>query len=532
MKKKTIAGFGLALAVPMLALSGCASMPAMSLNANWHASGNITTNITGTGERLEYAVTFVPAAETDSLSADYQNGVYTTSLTAEPYDLDGDGRNDETVYHLRTEFSIEGSFTVNGEQGEAFTDRTTSDVWFRNVTEGLQPLRSVKTVQSHTPNANPQDAESACTYYEYTYSVAYNADCTRAEIAIDYAEPADRGDLKTSCEIDGGGSYFDNEQILFALRGSAMTEAFSFRSINPVTRSVETVTASSGPSATSERIRFAIDADVAFIAHSFVRSREDVLEVRRLLDAAGSDIRIIAKIENQEGVDNIDEILDVADGIMVARGDLGIEVAQELIPGIQRRLVAKAIRRHKPVIVATQMLQSMIKNPRPTRTEVTDIANAVYSRADALMLSGETAYGAYPVEAVQTMAAIASQAEKDIDQLFGDEDVPLSVEPDVTEFFAKEAVMATKRMKLRAIIVAVRHLALSYGVSAIYMPFKSFGHEFLLAALRKLLADGLLHPEDRICYLGSQRKEQNTSFMEMNIVQNLFVSDGEDPYQN
>lgn len=307
-------------------------------------------------------------------------------------------------------------------------------------------------------------------------------------------------------------------------------------------------------------IRFAIDADVAFIAHSFVRSREDVLEVRRLLDAAGSDIHIIAKIENQEGVDNIDEILDVADGIMVARGDLGIEVAQELIPGIQRRLVAKAIRRHKPVIVATQMLQSMIKNPRPTRTEVTDIANAVYSRADALMLSGETAYGAYPVEAVQTMAAIASQAEKDIDQLFGDEDVPLSVEPDVTEFFAKEAVMATKRMKLRAIIVdsytgrtaryvssfrgqctvlaicykakTVRQMALSYGVSAIYMPFKSFGHEFLLAALRKLLADGLLHPEDRICYLGSQRKEQNTSFMEMNIVQNLFVSEGEEPYQN
>ena len=206
------------------------------------------------------------------------------------------------------------------------------------------------------------------------------------------------------------------------------------------------------------------------------------------------------------------------------------------------------------------MLQSMIKNPRPTRTEVTDIANAVYSRADALMLSGETAYGAYPVEAVQTMASIAWQAERDIAQLFGDEDLPLSDEPDVTEFFAKEAVMATKRMKLRAIIMdsytgrtaryvssfrgqctilaicykakTVRHLALSYGVSAIYMPFKSFGHEFLLAALRKLLADGLLKPEDRICYLGSQRKEQRTSFMEMNIVRNLFENDGEETYQN
>ena len=309
-----------------------------------------------------------------------------------------------------------------------------------------------------------------------------------------------------------------------------------------------------------ENIRFAIEADVAFIAHSFVRSKEDVLEVRKLLDDAGSDIRIIAKIENQEGVDNIDEILDVADGIMVARGDLGIEVPQEFIPGIQRRLVAKAIRARKPVIVATQMLQSMIKNPRPTRTEVTDIANAVYSRADALMLSGETAYGAYPVEAVKTMASIAWQAEKDISQLFGDEDVPLSDEPDVTEFFAQEAVMATKRMKLRAIVMdsytgrtaryvasfrgqctvlaicykakTVRHLALSYGVTAIFMPFQSTGHEFLLAVLRKLLTDGVLKPEDRICYLGSQRKEQRTSFMEMNIVQNLFQTDGEEIYKN
>lgn len=307
-------------------------------------------------------------------------------------------------------------------------------------------------------------------------------------------------------------------------------------------------------------IRFAIEADVAFVAHSFVRSKEDVHAVRRLLDEAGSDIRIIAKIENQEGVDNIDEILEAADGIMVARGDLGIEVPQERIPGIQRRLVAKAIRAHKPVIVATQMLQSMIRNPRPTRTEVTDIANAVYSRADALMLSGETAYGDYPVEAVRVMAAVAEQAERDHFDEFPDVDIPLSAEPDVTEFFAKEAVMATKRMRLRAIVMdsytgrtaryvssfrgkrivlaicykakTVRHLALSYGVYAIYMPIKSYGHEFLLAALRKLLADGVIHAEDRICYLGSWRKEQRTSFMEMNIVKNLFETEGEETYRN
>lgn len=159
-------------------------------------------------------------------------------------------------------------------------------------------------------------------------------------------------------------------------------------------------------------ILYAIEKDIDFIAHSFVRNRQDVLDIREILDAHHSDIKIIAKIENQEGVDNIDEILEVADGVMVARGDLGIEVPQERIPGIQRILIKKCILAKKPVIVATQMLHTMINNPRPTRAEVTDIANAIYYRTDALMLSGETAYGKYPVEAVKTMAKIAAQAEK------------------------------------------------------------------------------------------------------------------------
>ena len=168
-------------------------------------------------------------------------------------------------------------------------------------------------------------------------------------------------------------------------------------------------------------IRFAIDYDVDFIAHSFVRSKADILEVRRMLDEADSDIHIIAKIENEEGVDNIDEILNAADGVMVARGDLGIEVAQERIPGIQRHIIQRAINFHKPVIVATQMLQSMIHNPRPTRTEVTDIANAVIIAnclEMRLMLSGETAYGEYPVEALRAMATIARQAERDMGKVF------------------------------------------------------------------------------------------------------------------
>jgi pyruvate kinase len=129
-------------------------------------------------------------------------------------------------------------------------------------------------------------------------------------------------------------------------------------------------------------ILYAIEKDIDFIAHSFVRNRQDVLDIREILDAHHSDIKIIAKIENQEGVDNIDEILEVADGVMVARGDLGIEVPQERIPGIQRILIKKCILAKKPVIVATQMLHTMINNPRPTRAEVTDIANAIYYRTD------------------------------------------------------------------------------------------------------------------------------------------------------
>ena len=159
-------------------------------------------------------------------------------------------------------------------------------------------------------------------------------------------------------------------------------------------------------------ILYAIEKDIDFIAHSFVRNRQDILDIKAILDAHNSDIRIIAKIENQEGVDNIDEILEVADGVMIARGDLGIEVPQERIPGIQRLLIRKCILAKKPVIVATQMLHTMISNPRPTRAEVTDIANAIYYRTDALMLSGETAYGKYPVEAVKTMTKVAAQAEK------------------------------------------------------------------------------------------------------------------------
>ena len=151
-------------------------------------------------------------------------------------------------------------------------------------------------------------------------------------------------------------------------------------------------------------IEFSIANNLDFIAHSFVRNRSDVIAVQRILDEQDSSIKIIAKIENQSGVDNIDEILDVAYGVMVARGDLAIEIPFARVPRIQKMLINKCIEKRKPVIIATQMLHSMIEEPRPTRAEVNDVASAIYNQADAMMLSGETAIGDFPVEAVKAMA--------------------------------------------------------------------------------------------------------------------------------
>ena len=161
-------------------------------------------------------------------------------------------------------------------------------------------------------------------------------------------------------------------------------------------------------------INFGIDCGFDFIAASFVRCKEDVLEVRKLLDAKKSPMKVIAKIENMQGIKNLDEILDVADGIMVARGDMGVEVPMEDVPVIQKELIRKANAKGKQVITATQMLESMTKNPRPTRAETTDVANAIYDGTTAIMLSGESANGKYPVETVKTMSRIAERAEKDI----------------------------------------------------------------------------------------------------------------------
>jgi len=152
-----------------------------------------------------------------------------------------------------------------------------------------------------------------------------------------------------------------------------------------------------------------------FFATSFTRCSQDIVDVRHILEEYNCKAKIIAKIENMQGVENLDEILDAADGVMVARGDMGVEIPMEEVPVLQKEIIKKAIAQGKIVITATQMLESMIKNPRPTRAEITDVANAIYDGTTAIMLSGETAAGAYPVEAVKTMARIAERTELDID---------------------------------------------------------------------------------------------------------------------
>ncbi|MDR1631657.1 MAG: pyruvate kinase [Dysgonamonadaceae bacterium] len=294
-------------------------------------------------------------------------------------------------------------------------------------------------------------------------------------------------------------------------------------------------------------ILYAIENKIDFIAHSFVRSKQDILDIQRILDEYRSPIKIIAKIENQEGIDNIDDILEVAYGIMVARGDLGIEVPQEKIPGLQRILIRKCIAAKKPVIVATQMLHSMINNPRPTRAEVTDVANAIYYRTDAIMLSGETAYGKFPVEAVKTMTSIAREAElnklreNDIRVPIPDDDL------DVTSFLAKQAVKTSQKLQVKAIVTdsysgrtarylaafrgkapvfaicyqdrTTRELSLSYGVWAEYQENTEDSKRYLLDALNKLIKKQMINRNDMVAYLsGSFGEGGGTSFLEINNV--------------
>lgn len=204
-------------------------------------------------------------------------------------------------------------------------------------------------------------------------------------------------------------------------------------------------------------LKFGVENGFDIVAASFIRSAADVVKIRRVLEEnGGGHIHIISKIENQEGVDNIDGILEVSDGIMVARGDLGVEIPPEEVPLVQKILIAKANQRGKPVITATQMLESMVHSPRPTRAEANDVANAIFDGSDAIMLSGETAAGAYPVEAVETMARIAEKIESSIDYGFKMTGITEPARVNITNAISMAACATAAELNTAAIATITR----------------------------------------------------------------------------
>jgi pyruvate kinase len=295
-------------------------------------------------------------------------------------------------------------------------------------------------------------------------------------------------------------------------------------------------------------IRFAAEQRIDFIAHSFVRNTADVIAVQQELDRYNSNIKIIAKIENQEGVDNLAEILDHCYGVMVARGDLAVEIPFERIPGVQRDIIKACNRRKKPVIVATQMLHSMIEQPRPTRAEVNDVASAIFRRTDAVMLSGETAFGMFPVASVETMSRIAIEVEKskedNLEYNFFDK------ERKIPSHLAKYAVEASMDLNARVIISdtntgstprslssyhgkkpvfaicysknTMRELALSYGVIPVYMEPRNTSQEFIKNAISMLRKEYLV-PDDSLIVIiaGSFGYANGASYVEIGTAKNL-----------
>lgn len=247
-------------------------------------------------------------------------------------------------------------------------------------------------------------------------------------------------------------------------------------------------------------ILFGAETGFDFIAASFVRNAEDVRAIRGLLESKNSNMKIIAKIENQQGVDNLDEILAEADGIMVARGDMGVEIPFEEVPHIQKTMIKKAILARKHVITATQMLDSMMNNPRPTRAEVADVANAVYDGTTAIMLSGETAAGKFPVEAVSTMARIAKEAEAHMDygKFLGLR--KLDYTEDVATSIATAACNIATEINAAAIIAVTMSGTSCRKVSGVKPPMPIIGcsmHDDVCRAMNLLWGVTSLHVDEK-----------------------------------
>ncbi len=385
-----------------------------------------------------------------------------------------------------------------------------------------------------------------------TFAGGPNKASTGTDIFVNYAHFAEEVPLESHILIDDGKLKFTviekkDGKLLCRADNDGVVEGKKSVNVPRVSLNVPALSDKD-----RDYIHFVADHGIDFIAHSFVRKKEDLEEIQAILDAKKSPAKIIAKIENIEGVENLEEILDHAYGVMVARGDLGVEVDMAKIPVIQKRMVETCINRRKPVIVATQMLESMTDNPRPTRAEVSDVANAVFDGADAIMLSGETAYGKYPIESVSTMAAIAMEAEAEVEDLLDTPPVRLNTE--ISAYLCKSAVDAASHLDAKAIIAdttggktirnmvgfrgekhiyalcyqehVIRELALSYGVRAFHLDMTEYTTDtFLTTVSEQLVHYHSFTKEDLVVIISSGRGVQSgPSFMEVNTMENLIHS--------
>ena len=296
-------------------------------------------------------------------------------------------------------------------------------------------------------------------------------------------------------------------------------------------------------------ILFGIENDIDFIAASFIRNASDVAEIRRILtENGGKHIRIISKIENAEGIEDIDRIIAISDGIMVARGDLGVEIPMEQVPLMQKKIISKCNFAGKPVITATQMLDSMMRNPRPTRAEVADVANAIFDGTDAIMLSGETASGKYPVEAVEAMGeiAVATEAQLDYEALLKDR-IQIK-DAGITDAIGYATCASAQGLKASAILtpttsgytpavvskfrpkapiiattstaLVARRLALNWGVFPIVIPHSETVNESIAKTVEKATTDGMVKINDLVIITAGvpMGVEGNTNLMRVHIV--------------
>ena len=295
---------------------------------------------------------------------------------------------------------------------------------------------------------------------------------------------------------------------------------------------------------------FGIENDIDFIAASFTRRPQDILDMRKFLNYhGGHQIKIIAKIENLEGIDNFDEILSHSDGIMVARGDMGVEVEYERLPGLQKRFIRRCYQSGKVVITATQMLESMINNPTPTRAEITDVANAVFDGTSAVMLSGESAMGKYPIDSVKVMAKIAEQAEQDAFEMNVFKDIHHDMDSsDMTNAICDATCTTARDLKAKAIIAVTKHghtarrmskfrpstpivaatpvmktyhqLALSWGVYPVLARYQKTSDDLFIHAIDCAKMLDIVQPADRVVITAGVPLDTsgNTNILKVEIV--------------